>query len=515
MAANPSIPRPDAELLNRQWAGRPANEWYTFWQQLLQFVRENGGDAASIAALEGRVAALESEGATDAVIQGLYSVAVLGSLADGTVTLQLINDSDTPGNTYYYGTGPTGVKGWFTVASAFTADQPGIELVTGADGVTDIRPDDDLEAVEALGTTGLATRTAANTWTTRAVTAGAGISVSNGDGVAGAPTVAHGDTASVADLTSDNANGVVIQDVTITFDTFGHVQTATVGTVNLDARYLQATSVGNGLKIVSNVLSAGESGTEDATTVLRGDGVWANRIDGPFGVGPQTPNILGFTNAITLSSATNCGYEMASSRADADGVLIGAFTAIYLTNSVGHTRIADVQYSTDGTTANQRGGSVRFFTKSDGSTTFTGRWRVRSDGHFEPEADASYNLGSSTMRVLNEHIGGARLESGVVSPAQLVANTDNWSVTGLSTARTIRASTDASRNLTGIASPTANQLVRLCNVGGFNLVLIHDATSTAANRFLCPNNGSVTLRPNGWVDLWYDNTSSRWRVSGA
>lgn len=110
---------------------------------------------------------------------------------------------------------------------------------------------------------------------------------------------------------------------------------------------------------------------------------------------------------------------------------------------------------------------------------------------------------------------GALRDTGVVSPAQLVANTDNWAVTGIAGAKIIRASTDASRNLTGIASPTAGQSIRLCNIGAFNLVLIHDATSTAANRFYCPNNASVTLRPNGWVELWYDSTSSRWRVSGA
>lgn len=92
---------------------------------------------------------------------------------------------------------------------------------------------DDLAAVEGLTTTGLTARTAASTWTTRAVTQGTGIVVTDGDGVAGDPVVAHDDTSSVADLTSDNSGTVVIQDVTFTFDTFGHVLTATVGTVDV------------------------------------------------------------------------------------------------------------------------------------------------------------------------------------------------------------------------------------------------------------------------------------------
>jgi hypothetical protein len=54
------------------------------------------------------------------------------------------------------------------------------------------------------------------------------------------------------------------------------------------------------------------------------------------------------------------------------------------------------------------------------------------------------------------------------------------------------------------------------NVGTANIItLVHDATSTAANRFFCPNSANVALRPNGWVDIWYDTTSSRWRVVGA
>lgn len=48
----------------------------------------------------------------------------------------------------------------------------------------------DLAAVEGLSTNGLAARTASDTWTARSVAAGTGISVTNGDGVAGNPTVA-------------------------------------------------------------------------------------------------------------------------------------------------------------------------------------------------------------------------------------------------------------------------------------------------------------------------------------
>lgn len=47
----------------------------------------------------------------------------------------------------------------------------------------------DLAAVEGLATTGIAVRTGTDTWNTRTLTAGTGISITNGDGVAGNPTI--------------------------------------------------------------------------------------------------------------------------------------------------------------------------------------------------------------------------------------------------------------------------------------------------------------------------------------
>jgi len=102
--------------------------------------------------------------------------------------------------------------------------------------------------------------------------------------------------------------------------------------------------------------------------------------------------------------------------------------------------------------------------------------------------------------------------SGDISPAQLTANTDNWNPTGLSAASVIRLSTDASRNITGLAGGADGRVLFVMNVGGNDLVLKHDATSTAANRFYCPNSTDYTLRANSSAVLVYDSTSSRWRV---
>jgi hypothetical protein len=99
-----------------------------------------------------------------------------------------------------------------------------------------------------------------------------------------------------------------------------------------------------------------------------------------------------------------------------------------------------------------------------------------------------------------------------ISPSQITGNQDNYNPSGLSTAVVLRLSTDASRNVTGIAGGQDGRLLILCNVGSNAIVLQHDVTSTAANRFYCPAGADYTLVANAAVLLIYDSTSSRWRV---
>lgn len=99
----------------------------------------------------------------------------------------------------------------------------------------------------------------------------------------------------------------------------------------------------------------------------------------------------------------------------------------------------------------------------------------------------------------------------VLSPAQITANSDDYNPTNLATAYVLRLSTDASRDLTGIVGGASRRELVLANIGSFNIVLKHNVTSTAANRFYCPGSADYTLGANAVVRAIYDATSLRWR----
>lgn len=72
-----------------------------------------------------------------------------------------------------------------------TGPAAGITITNGngVSGNPTIALANDLAAVEGLSTTGMATRTADGAWTTRTITAGTGVTISNGNGVSGNPTI--------------------------------------------------------------------------------------------------------------------------------------------------------------------------------------------------------------------------------------------------------------------------------------------------------------------------------------
>lgn len=169
----------------------------------------------------------------------------LTDLASGTLTATIAANSvalgtDTTGNYVADVTGSNGVAITHTPGEGSTA----AAALTGQ-----------ALAVHNLATNGLIARTGSGTVAGRTITAGTGISVADGDGVAGNPTITnsgvtsivagnaitvsggtgavtvnHADTSTVGNLSSDNSGNTFIQDISFTFDTYGHVTAASVTT---------------------------------------------------------------------------------------------------------------------------------------------------------------------------------------------------------------------------------------------------------------------------------------------
>lgn len=104
--------------------------------------------------------------------------------------------------------------------------------------------------------------------------------------------------------------------------------------------------------------------------------------------------------------------------------------------------------------------------------------------------------------------------AGVISPTALASgNTDDWNPTGLAASSIIRVTPNAAGStLRGITAPSTPKLLYLLNLGSGVLTLSNQSIgSTAANRFIL-GASTVSILSGQAVRLWYDNTTSRWRI---
>lgn len=102
--------------------------------------------------------------------------------------------------------------------------------------------------------------------------------------------------------------------------------------------------------------------------------------------------------------------------------------------------------------------------------------------------------------------------SGVISPASIGANQNDYSPTGLSTASFLRLTASGAFNITGLAGGASGRLIALHNIGANNITLVNEsASSTAANRFSFRGAADIVLTQNKCIFLQYDNTTTRWR----
>lgn len=104
-----------------------------------------------------------------------------------------------------------------------------------------------------------------------------------------------------------------------------------------------------------------------------------------------------------------------------------------------------------------------------------------------------------------------------ISPSQITGDQDNYNPTGIGKASYVRISGDnAIRAITGIADSTAGTLQKtVINTGSYPLYFPMDhPDSDAAHRFT-GHGGDFVLFPGMSMNIWYDITSSKWRITGA
>ena len=139
----------------------------------------------------------------------------------------------------------------------------------------------------------------------------------------------------------------------------------------------------------------------------------------------------------------------------------------------------------DGTSGNtQYRGFVQYFHNGDVlmfGTSAANRLKIDSSGHFLPDADSTYNIGSNGVRFANGYFdtlyGDGSNLTGITSTT-INNNADNRIITGSGTANTLEGEsqlTYTSNTLKNIASGATNFLLGSTNAGGVKITLDGDS----------------------------------------
>lgn len=101
--------------------------------------------------------------------------------------------------------------------------------------------------------------------------------------------------------------------------------------------------------------------------------------------------------------------------------------------------------------------------------------------------------------------------TGVVAPAQITADQDDYAPAGLAAASVLQISTDAPRGISGLAGGSEGRCLTIINVGSQPVTLLNDsASSSASNRFSL--NDSLVISAKQAAMLRYDGTAARWQA---
>lgn len=210
----------------------------------------------------------------------------------------------------------------------------------------------DLVAIEALSSTGFAVRTGTNAWATRANTGSASITVTNGDGAAGAPT--YDISATYVGQVSITTLGTIVTG-TWSATAISEIKGGTNQTTYVLGDTLHASGANALARLAGNTLAAKRFYTQTGNGSVSAAPAWSAiaAADVPFSapgaIGNTTPSTGAFTT-LTASTSTLCS-----------GTGVG-----YATGAGG--AVTQLTSRTTGVTLNKACGAITMFSAA-GSTT--------------------------------------------------------------------------------------------------------------------------------------------------
>lgn len=229
-------------------------------------------------------------------------------------------------------------------------------------------------------------------------------------------------------------------------------------------------------------------------------------------------------DTIKVQEATNYGYL--STTGSGTGNVFSSWTAIVTTSVIemgdGSSSIGDLTFTglqcggTSATGIKLTGGSYNKLIVINGcqfdggittSISLTNMERISGCNNYGGSTDFSISSGCRGLAGL--------ILTNIVSPTQIAANQNNYSPTDLNYARQLNLTSDASRDITGVAKGFDGRRLLLLNKGAQNIVLKHqNASSTATNRFSFVSGLDVTLSPNMSIELVYEAVAGFWMKAG-
>jgi len=356
----------------------------------------------------------------------------------------------------------------------------------------------DLSALEALGSTGFAVRTAADTWAQRVIaTAGATrIAITNGDGVAGNPTI------DLANIT-DSGVGTFKK---ITVDTFGRVTgtTAVVAadiTALVDATYI---NVGGDTMTGFLTLNADPTNALHAVTKQYADAIGAGqRVK-------TSVRALGNTNVSTANPGTAVFDGVTLNNGDRlllTGQTSPAENGPWVFNGAGAALTRPADYNTSAQAAPND-----TFWVNEGTNFADTAWTLTTNGVITL---GSTGLTFTQSSGLGQVVAGAgltktgnQLDIGTASTARIVVNADNidLATTGVTAGTFTKITVDVYGRATAGATatpadigaqPADSDLTALANIATTGLYAV-TATGTSATRTLqAPAAGFTITNPAG------------------